>query len=208
MNIEHGEIYKTLSIAKLYNYMSEDDGKIEITDIRIERLSESHYKKLGSFKSYEKELVDFLLEDALDNQKKKVSTTLLWSLKSTDEIIGYVTLLTDKISLNPTLKEEFKEKGILYKSLPALKIGRLCVADDFLHKGVGSLMIQFAIHVVKKINDECGCRFITLDAKRNPDSRKDSIHFYRKMEFSVLREREKGTTAMYKDVFKIIENIK
>jgi hypothetical protein len=68
-------------------------------------------------------------------------------------------------------------------------------------------MIQFTIHKVKEINEFCGCRFITLDAKRNPESSKDSIHFYKKMGFEMLKikERQKGTTPMYKDVYKILE---
>lgn len=187
--------------------MAEIDKQIKIPAdyIRIEKLSPAHKEKINCFKSYEKELIDFLIEDALDNQEKKISTTYLWFLKNTNELIGYITLLTDKISLSPTLKEEFKKKGVYYKSLPALKIGRLCVDDNFLRKGIGELMIQFAIYQVQKISERCGCRFITLDAKRNLDKSKDSLHFYNRMGFDILREREKGTTAMYKDVFKIIE---
>lgn len=185
--------------------MSEEKEKIKPEDLRREILSGAHLEVIKKFQSYEKELVDFLKEDALDNQNKKVSTTHLWFLKSNNGLIGYITLLTDKISLNPTLKDEFKVKGINYKSLPALKIGRVCVDNKFLKKGIGGLMIQFAVYIVQRMNEKCGCRFITLDAKRNSDKIKDSYHFYRHMGFEVLRDREKGTTSMYKDVFKIIE---
>lgn len=178
--------------------------KLTPPHLRVEKLSEAYAEKLEKFISDEKDLKDFLVEDALDNQSKKISVTWLWFLKSTNDLVGYITLLTDKISLSPTLKEEFKSKGIPYKSLPALKIGRVCVDDKFLRRGVGNLMIQFTIFHVKKINNVCGCRFITLDAKRNQDKKKDSMHFYKKMGFETLREREKGTTAMYKDAFKLI----
>jgi len=181
------------------------DEKINPEDIRIENLSSSHREKIKNLESYEKELVDFLLEDALDNQEKKISKTYLWFLKTTDELIGYITLLADTINLDASLKDEFRKKGIPYKSLPALKIGRLCVDDRFQRKGIGSLMIQFAIYNVKKLNECCGCRFITLDAKRNPEPFKDSMHFYKIMGFKEIRTRQKGTTPMYKDVFKILE---
>lgn len=177
---------------------------IAASQIRIEKLSIEHTDKIQNFTSYEKELVDFLLEDALDNQNKQISVTFLWFIKSTDELIGYITLLTDRINLSPTLKEEFRKKGVEYKALPAMKIGRVCVDDNHLRKGVGNLMIQFAIHQIKQISKECGCRFITLDAKRNPDKSKDSMRFYKRMDFEILKERSKGTTPMYKDVFKII----
>ena len=178
--------------------------KINPSFIRIELISEAHKNQIKNFKSYERELADFLIEDALDNQNKKISTTYLWFLKSTNELISYITLLTDKISLTTSLKEEFRKKGVDYKALPGIKIGRLCVDDKFLRRGVGKLMIEFTIYQVKKISERCGCRFITLDAKRNNDKNKDSVHFYKNMGFEILKEREKGTLPMYKDVFKIV----
>ena len=46
-------------------------GKIKVEDIRIERINKEH--NISGFKSYEPELVNFLLEDALDNQNKQIS---------------------------------------------------------------------------------------------------------------------------------------
>ncbi len=174
--------------------------KINLEELYIEIISAMH--EVSNFKSYEPELVDFLVEDALDNQKKQISITYLWFLKSTKELIAYVTVLADAISLHGEMKEYFKQKGIPYKSLPALKIGRLCVSDRYLGKGIGTLMIEFVLVLAQKIGKEVGLRFITTDAKRNKDSSKDSIHFYKKFGFEVLRQREKGTTPMYKDLIK------
>ena len=157
---------------------------------------------MSVFKSYEKELVGFLVEDALDNQEKQMSVTYLWFLKSTKELIAYVTVLSDAISLQGDLKEHFRQQGILYKSLPALKIGRLCVSDEYLGKGVGTLIIEFTLVLAQRISKEIGVRFITTDAKRNQEPRKDSVHFYKRFGFEILRQREKGTTPMYKDLIK------
>lgn len=177
--------------------MAPDMPKISSADLVIEKLTENH--DLSSFKSYEPELVSFLIEDALNNQRQNLSITSLWFYK--DRLVGYVTLLTDKINLEGNLKEFFKEKDIHYKSLPALKIGRLCVHDDFLRRGTGKLMVLFAIRIANEINaSKAGCRFITLDAKRNPRKDLDSIHFYKKLGFKVLKERLKGTTPMYLDL--------
>jgi len=182
--------------------MKNNKEKIKINEIEIEQIDESHKSVISTFKSYEKELVDFLVEDALDNQKKQMSTTHLWFLKSTKELIAYVTVLADAISLQGELKEHFRQQGILYKSLPALKIGRLCVSDEYLGRGIGTLMIEFVLVLAQRISKEIGLRFITTDAKRNPDPRKDSVHFYKKFGFEILRQREKGTTPMYKDLIK------
>ncbi|MBI1968954.1 GNAT family N-acetyltransferase, partial [Candidatus Woesearchaeota archaeon] len=114
------------------------------------------------------------------------------------------TLLNDRINLEGNLKEAFRDKGIGYHSLPALKVGRLCVDNRFLRKGIGTLMLAFAVKVANHIfNEYAGCRFIVLDAKRNPQN--EPIHFYRKVGFISLKERKKGTTPMYLD---LINNVK
>src|SRR3989344_669040 len=74
--------------------------KIDVKDIKIERLNEKH--NISNFQSYEKELVDFLVEDALENQKNRISVTYLIFLES-GELVGYVTLLNDRINLEGDL---------------------------------------------------------------------------------------------------------
>ena len=76
--------------------------KIESADIEIQKINDSHISILQGFKSYEKELVDFLIEDALNNQKQKLSVTFLWFYEN--NLVGYVTLLNDKINLEGNLK--------------------------------------------------------------------------------------------------------
>lgn len=176
-------------------------GKITAKDVKIERIQESH--NIKDFKSYEQELVNFLLEDALINQNHQISVTYLLFL-NTNELIGYVTLLNDRINLEGDLKNLFRKKGIQYHSLPALKVGRICVDDRFLRKGVGTMMIDFSIKVAFHIFEKySGCRFIVLDAKRN--SINDPLHFYKKLGFKQLKERKKGTTPMYLD---LVGNVK
>ncbi|MEE9525919.1 MAG: GNAT family N-acetyltransferase [Candidatus Woesearchaeota archaeon] len=183
------------------------DGKIKPDDIRIERLNSKHSEIIKDFQCYEKDLVDFLVDDAMENQKHKISATHLWFLKKTNELVGYITLLNDKINLEGNLKTFFRDKGILYKSLPALKIGRLAVDDKFQKRGLGSLMLEFAFSIAIQNNDKVGCRFVNLDAKRNSDRNKDSIHFYKKKNFSILKERIKGTTPMYFDLMSLFKEI-
>ena len=175
--------------------------KIDVKDIKIERLNEKH--NISDFQSYEKELVDFLVEDALDNQKNRISVTYLIFLESR-ELVGYVTLLNDRINLEGDLKDLFRGKGIAYHSLPALKIGRLCVDHRFLRRGIGTLMIAYSVKIAHHIFEEyAGCRFIVLDAKRSPEN--DPIHFYKQIGFEVLKQRKKGTTPMYLD---LVNNMK
>ena len=176
--------------------------KFSVADLLIERLNDKHY--LNNFQSYEKELVEFLKEDALENQKNKISVTYLWFLKGSGQLLGYITVLNDRINLESELKEGFRNKGINYHSLPALKVGRLCVDDRFIRRGLGTMMIDFSISIAHSIfEDYSGCRFIVLDAKRTIVN--DPIHFYKKQGFETLKERKKGTTPMYLD---LLNNVK
>src|SRR3989338_4156842 len=70
--------------------------KIKLEELHLEIINQAHC--ISDFTSYEQELVDFLIEDALDNQKKQISVTYLWFLKPTKELIAYVTVLADAMS--------------------------------------------------------------------------------------------------------------
>ncbi|MEK6935879.1 MAG: GNAT family N-acetyltransferase [Nanoarchaeota archaeon] len=154
--------------------------------------------------------MDFLKEDALKQQERKISVTYLWFLRETNELVAYITLCPDCIKLK-NIEEElykmFREKGINYKSLPALKIGRLCVSDKFLKRGIGKLLIQFAIKKAQEVSNNVGCRFLYLDAKRNQDSNKDAIHFYKKMGFEIYKNRDSTETPLYMDIFPIFPEL-
>ncbi len=177
--------------------------KLTPNNLLFERLDNQHLKLLKSFKCWEKDLVDFLIDDAYINQQKGISVTHLCFLKETKELVGYVSVLTDAINLTGDLKEYFRAKeNIQYKSLPGLKIGRLAVDERHMRKGIGTQMVYLSVFFSEKIYSEyAGCRFITVDAKRNADPNKDSLHFYKRMGFKILRERDKGSVPMYLDLW-------
>jgi len=184
--------------------------KIKTEELRVEKLGKVHEEIIRSFQSYEKELRDFLLQDALNQQERKISVTYLWFLRKTNELVAYVTLSPDCVKLkniDHKLSQTFRDKGINYKSLPALKIGRLCVDDRFLKRGLGSLLIQYAIYIAGKISNLSGCRFIYLDAKRNEDHSKDAIHFYLKQGFQFYKERGSKETPLYLDILPFLKEL-
>jgi GNAT superfamily N-acetyltransferase len=172
---------------------------IKREEINFKPLTNNDLNSINKFETYEPELKKFLIEDALDNQKLKISKTYLLFHK--DNLAGYITLLADALKLESHLKTFFKEKGINYKSLPALKIGRLAVDNRFLRQKLGTIMLEFAYSIAKNTSDKLfGCRFLILDVKRNSDPKKDPIHFYKKFNFKILKERQKGTIPMYLDL--------
>lgn len=190
--------------------MAEEKEKIKPEELRIEILGDAHIDLIQKFESYEKELVDFLIEDALIQQKRKISVTYLWFLRKTNNLVAYMTLCPDCVKLNkidPKLTKLFRDKGINYKSLPSLKIGRLCVDNKYLRSGIGKLAIQFAVDMAIKLSNQVGCRFLYLDAKRNSDSKKDVIHFYKKMGFEYYKEDGSKETPLYMDILPFIKEL-
>ncbi|VVB60701.1 Acetyltransferase (GNAT) domain protein [uncultured archaeon] len=176
------------------------EEKIPQDNLKVEKLSEKHKNILETFKTENVELKKFLVEDALRNQELVISNTYLWFYKPNNELVAYITILTDAIGIHGTgLGEYFQDKGILYKTLPALKIGRICVGTEYLDRGIGTYMIKFAMIKLLIIEHEAGCRFIFADVKR------EAVHFYKKLDFVILKLREKGTIPMYLDMIKQIE---
>lgn len=117
----------------------------------FEKLSEEHAPFLSSFQNREKDLADFLVDDALNNQKIFLSTTFVVFMGSTDrKLIGYITLLADSVRLKESkeLENRFRKKGVQYSYLPAMKIGRMAVDENHQRKGIGKTMIKFAIAMV------------------------------------------------------------
>lgn len=183
--------------------MAEEFKEIPYKDIRIEKINEHQLSIIKDFKTSNQELKDFLVEDALTNEEMGISSTYLWFYNPKNKLIAYVTILTDAIRIHGTnLGKWFLDQGVEYKTLPAIKIGRICVDEDYKRKGIGTKITYFVMKKLIRVNREAGCRFLIVDAK------KEAIKFYKRMNFSVLKEREKGTLPMYYDMIKIIKYFK
>ncbi len=178
-------------------------------DIRVEKISAKHLSALQLFKvdmskPDEIELRNFLIEDAYNNQEQDfISRTYLIFHNPGNKLAGYVTLLTDNVHIRNTgLAEQFRAKNIQYDSLPALKIGRMCIDLDFRKKGLGTFLVHVAMRRLLEINERVGCRFLIADVKR------DAQHFYKNLGFEILKEKQKGSIPMYLDMKKQIEYLR
>lgn len=189
--------------------LKKDETKIPDEDVVIEQISAKHKDIIKNFQTYEKELKDFLVDDALKNQEMHISNTYLWFHKQTGELLAYISILTDALRIQGThLRQYFLEKGIEYKSLPSLKIGRLCVDDRYRKRDIGTKTTVFVTKLAVELNKRVACRFIYVDAKRNKhDPKKDAVKFYKRTGFKILKEREKGTIPMYYDITNILKYI-
>ena len=179
-----------------------------VEDIEIASLSAIHRSIVDTFSCQIKDLEDFVKDDALNQQDEAVNVTYLWVSKESSVLLGYITLCNDAIHLRGKKREEMKRIGIAYRSLPALKIGRMAVHKDFMRQGIGSRILASAVKIALKINNRAGCRFLTVEAKNIVDlpERDKPVHFYKKNGFDVLKERKPNPSyiPMFKDLKPII----
>lgn len=134
---------------------------------KFETLNKNH--DLSDFKSESAELNDFLKNDALKQQNEKLNLTKL--VICDDEIIGFVTLLTDGIKLrnikNEKTKTKIKEKLDINdkKLVPAIKIGRFAINKKYSKKGLGTYVLRNILSNIKEISEKyVGARFVVVNA--------------------------------------------
>ena len=104
----------------------------------------------------------------------------------TKNFLGFKNYLTNSI---PTQKH--------YPYLPAVKIGRIGVQKDYQRNHIGTYLINLTKRLFTT-NNRTGCRFITVDAYKEPVVTK----FYRKNDFQFLHDSDKGkkTRIMFFDL--------
>jgi predicted GNAT family N-acyltransferase len=173
---------------------------VNLTDTDWTLLQLTENTEIYSFESEDKELNDFLLNDAKNYFSSLLTVTYLIMTK--DEIIAYFSLSNDKVmkddeekstwnKLNRTIANEKRRK-----SYPAVKIGRLAVAKKYTGSGFGKLIIDIVRKMYTGAQQQAGCRFITVDAYRN------ALPFYKKNKFNYLTDKDKSdeTRIMYFDL--------
>lgn len=148
----------------------------------------------------------FFLNESFDYQKTLIAKTFCWH--NNNEIIGFVSLLNDKIELNTYKKKKiFEISKQNYRFYPAVKIARLGINKSFKHNNLGSQILSF-IKTFMVVRNKTGCRFLTVDAYNKPEV----LKFYEKNDLKYLtsKDQKEKTRTMYYDLIldynQIIEN--
>lgn len=167
----------------------------------IEKLDEN--SDLENFSCGLDDMDDFLKNDALDQQNEKLSVTYLAKYKN--EIVGFFSLLSDKIEL----KDIEDEYDLPYSVCPAMKIGRFAINKKYNSSGLGTALLDNVCYQIKKISRIHGIRFITVDAYCNVRKfyyKNEFKHFKVKNKNKLIRtakRNEKTTIGLYKDLKRI-----
>jgi hypothetical protein len=125
------------------------------------------------------DLNGFLRDDARPLEASHV-TRVYVACSDAGEVVGFVAILADAIVLKSGERKKLKlpHRG-MSKYVPALKVGRLAVSDDFRreYEGTGTLLVRQALDVAMLLSERAGCRLLTVDAYGK------SVDFYLKRGF-------------------------
>jgi len=140
--------------------MFSENKKLLLSQIKIERLSKEH--DTFDFDCEDKDLNDFIKNDALNEKYEGWNQTYVATFKGENKVVGFFAISNDSFDIVTKIKEG---KNKPYPSIPATKIGRLAVDKSFQNKGVGEYIVKYAIgFIIDQICKNIGCRYITLDA--------------------------------------------
>jgi len=173
-----------------------------ITDYSLHKLESRD--QIRSFECTDRDLNDFLFDDALNYHNELMGVTYLLVDDSADTIVAYYTLFNDKITRNDEERRRWYKLSSfipgpkIRKHYPAVKIGRLAVNTNYQRQNIGTEIITF-LKVLFTSGNRTGCRFITVDAYRA------ALDFYSdKCGFSYLTDSDENdaTRLMYFDLKK------
>jgi len=159
---------------------------------------------ISSFDCGDSDLNDFLQNDSKNYLKSMLAVTYL--IKVEDEIAAYFCLSYDGLTRTTILTAEEKAlwnrvgrkipNSKRRKTYPAVKIGRLAVAQQYAGFGIGRHIID-AVRIMYMFQPHhAGCRFVTVDAYRS------ALPFYERNDFKYLttKDEDEDTRAMYFDL--------
>ncbi len=170
---------------------------ISYEDLRVLPLTREY--GITAFHSTNDELNDFLINDALTSQDALISRTYLCYYG--DALAGFLTLVTDTIEVKLVEAPDGVD-GYQYSKYPCIKIARIAVDRDYAGSGVGRFLLLWAVGTVYRISRVVGCRYITVDAK------KESVRFYEKNGFKIIRRyAQRNFPPMYLNMYPITLNI-
>jgi hypothetical protein len=171
----------------------------------IEKLNNNHHIE-GFNADNANEYTLFLKQDALKHQESHISNTFLLVEIESRAIAAYISLIADAVTLQDEEKASLLLPDISFETLPALKIAKLAVAEEFKksYRHLGSLMVDFS----RSIADQCNelliaCRVLTVDADIEYD--KSLPLFYERNGFTALHSKrytkKTRTLPMWTDIY-------
>ena len=167
----------------------------------LEKLED--FSLLKSFDCGDDDLNEFFRCDAFAHKQELLAEIYSFSSEKATgggerHPVAFISFHNDTIQLSTRKKKKIlPRQKAHYRTLPAVKIGRLGVEKSFQGKNIGTHILNMSKRFFL-YNNRTGCRFITTDAYIHPGV----IRFYKKNGFQFLTDKDKKqkTRIMYFDL--------
>jgi len=164
--------------------------------ISLSNISRSKFDKLKKgFSCKNKELEKHIRQYAFNHQREGLFQTYFY-VDNKDNFLGYISVAVATIE-REKIEDELDISSSIKYSIPAIKITRLCVFDDFCSRGVGTLLMTFANILAIVQQKKIGCRALIVDSKI------EAVAFYKRFNFiEIAKEENSETMFMVSDIAK------
>ena len=155
--------------------------------VSLNDISRSKFDRLKkSFSCENSELERHIKQYAFNHQKEGLFQTYFY-VDDNENFLGYISVSVATIERN-TIEDELNISSSIKYSIPAVKITRLCVFDNFCNKGIGSILMTFANILAVVQQKTVGCRALIVDSKS------EAIEFYKRFGFIEIDKEENSET--------------
>ncbi len=164
--------------------------------ISLSSLSRSKFDKIKKdFNCSHKELETHIKQYAYSHQKEGLFQTYFFT--QDDKYLGYVSVAISSIDREKIQKDEIAIPTSINYEIPALKITRLCIFDEYLKQNVGTVLISFIEILAVTLQSTIGCRAVIVDSKE------EAVDFYKKFDFvEIAPQDDDDTVFMVYDLLK------
>lgn len=125
-----------------------------------------------------KEHLDSFLVQSPDFHRARLGLTTVVFHRDVQGVIGYFTLANDALPLTTSEQMELNVDVVL-KAYPAVKLGRLAVAQPLQGQGIGEQLMAFVHGEILDSSSLSAARLVILDADNDPRV----ISFYRRVRY-------------------------
>jgi hypothetical protein len=158
--------------------------------------------KLEDFQCKDPDYALWLKNDAPYYIQQNISRVKLLINKPNNDIMCYMALCSDSFRLSDEEKIRMN-LNIPYKSVPALKVGKLATDIRYEGQSCGTYMLWLALGIADEMNTSgIACRFLTLDADITVES--STPKFYERLGFvynEMMNSRRTDSVSMRYDIF-------
>ena len=155
--------------------------------ISLSDIARSKFDRLKkNFSCQNEELEKHIKQYAFNHQKEGLFQTYFY-VDDNDNFLGYISVAVATIE-RTKIEDELDISSSIKYSIPAIKITRLCVFNDFCSKGVGTLLMTFANILAIVQQKKIGCRALIIDSKP------EAIEFYKRFNFVEINKEENSET--------------